>query len=146
LHLSGTRYYWMADQYPANEISLRSASGATFTLQASDNDRWKTVCEVDQESALWMVHPNAIYMHEGETYRVDELDLQNKLVKMVPFESDYYTIPHSHVDVERISTLREKPVSGGHAYYGDILVTEQVTGYRRIDCTTRENLGDYPLD
>ena len=146
LHLSGTRYYWMADQYPANEISLRSASGTPFTLQALNDDRWNTVGEVDQESALWMVHPNAIYMHEGETYRVEELDLENKLVKMLPVDSDYFTIPHSHVDIERISTLQEKTVSGGHAYYGDILVTEQVTGYRRIQWTTRENLGDYPLD
>jgi DEAD/DEAH box helicase domain-containing protein len=146
LHLSGTRYYWMADQYPANEISLRSASGSTFTLQALGENRWTTVGEVDQESALWMVHPNAIYIHEGETYRVDELDLENKLVKMIPFDSDYFTTPHSHIDVERISTLQEKTVRGGHAYYGDILVTEQVTGYRRIQWTTHENLGDYPLD
>jgi DEAD/DEAH box helicase domain-containing protein len=146
LHLSGTRYYWMADQYPANEISLRSASGTTFTLQALDGNRWNTVGEVDQESALWMVHPNAIYIHEGETYRVDELDLENKLVKMLPMAGDYFTTPHSHVDVDRISTLREKTVRGGHAYYGEILVTEQVTGYRRIQWTTHENLGDFPLD
>ncbi|MGD0004982.1 MAG: DEAD/DEAH box helicase [Anaerolineaceae bacterium] len=146
LHLSGNRYYWMADQYPANDISLRSASGSTFTLQAIVDDIWKTVGEVDQESALWMVHPNAIYMHEGETYRVEELDLENKLVKMLPSEVDYFTIPHSRVDIDRLSILHEKEVSGGHVFYGDILVTEQVTGYRRIHWTTRENLGDYPLD
>jgi DEAD/DEAH box helicase domain-containing protein len=146
LHFSGNRYYWVADKYPANEISLRSASGVTFHLQALSDDRWTTVGEVDQESALWMVHPNAIYLHESNTYRVEELDLENKVVKMLPIEVDYFTIPHRHIDVDRISTLQEKKVSGAHAYYGDILVTELVTGYRKIQWTTRENIGDYPLD
>ena len=56
-------------------ITLRSASPNTVILHAQTEEGWKTVGEVDSASADWFVHPEAIYMHEGQTYLVDELDL-----------------------------------------------------------------------
>ena len=48
LHVSGNKYFWMADQYPADSVSLRSASPETVRLQAGDGEAWTTIGEVDQ--------------------------------------------------------------------------------------------------
>jgi len=75
-HFSNEKYYWMKDQYPAATISLRSASPQSVVLQATaDDGRPTTIGTVDGESAAWMVHPGAIYMHEGQQYFVQEYDL-----------------------------------------------------------------------
>ena len=66
-HLSNEKYFWMADQYPAANISLRSASPQGVVLQSITNDgKPQTIGTVDGESALWMVHPGAIYLHEAQ--------------------------------------------------------------------------------
>ena len=36
LHLSGPKYFWMADQYPAEQVSLRNASPEKVLLQVEE--------------------------------------------------------------------------------------------------------------
>ncbi len=70
-HLSQDKFYWMSDTYPAANISLRSASPENVVLQTTD-DRPQTIGEIDLASAFWMVHPKAVYLHEGQQYYVHE--------------------------------------------------------------------------
>jgi DEAD/DEAH box helicase domain-containing protein len=66
-HFSNEKYYWMKDQYPAANISLRSASPQSIVLQSADSDgKPITIGTVDGESASWMIHPGAVYMHEAQ--------------------------------------------------------------------------------
>jgi DEAD/DEAH box helicase domain-containing protein len=132
LHPSGDRFFWTADQYPANQISLRSADANTVALQAEVNGRTTTVGEVDGSSALWMVHPNAIYIHEGRTFEVRSLNLEDSRANLVPVNVDYFTTPSQEVSVEKISASEEQLVTGGGKGYGEILVTSQVVGYKRV--------------
>ena len=60
VHENRGRYYWMADQYPASGISLRSASPRQVLLQVEQDGGLVTIGQVDLESASWMVHPLAI--------------------------------------------------------------------------------------
>ncbi len=60
-----------------------------------NNGKVEVVGEVDYNSGLWMVHPGAIYIHDGETYRVDELDLTNCLAFLLRSDEDYVTEPVS---------------------------------------------------
>ena len=53
----------------------------------------QTIGTVDSESALWMVHPGAIYLHEAQQYFVKELNLEEHIARLRPIESDYYTEP-----------------------------------------------------
>jgi DEAD/DEAH box helicase domain-containing protein len=80
----------MSDGYPPSDISLRSTSANQISLQLSkDNGQDSLLGTIDQESAIWMVHPGAIYLHLGETYRVETLDLENLKASLVPFHGDY---------------------------------------------------------
>jgi DEAD/DEAH box helicase domain-containing protein len=145
-HFSNGRFYWMADSYPAANISLRSASPESFILQATEEDGPRTVGIVDGESAFWMVHPGAVYLHEAQSYFVEELDLDQKIAHLRPLESDYFTEPLKQTTVQILSVTGHTPRLTHDTNWGELQVTTQVTGFRKLRWYTRENLGQEPLN
>jgi len=146
LYRSGQKYFWMADQYPAQRTSLRNASANPVVLQITDQDRAITIGQVDQSSALWMVHPEAIYMHEGRTYIVEDLALDENIAHMRPIQTDYYTTPRRETTVELVEIFGQSEVHGGAKAHGEVLVRSQVTGFQKIRWYTHERLGIGELD
>jgi DEAD/DEAH box helicase domain-containing protein len=106
---------------------------------------WTTIGEVDTESAPWMVHPEAVYLHEAETYLVEELDLDEHLARLRPLPVDYYTIPKTETTVELVSLLDRSETNGGSKFYGELLVRSQVKGFRKVKWFTHEQLGQGDL-
>ena len=146
LHSSGTKYFWMADEYPAQGISLRSTDSNPIQLQVWRGDLPTTIGQVDRASAHWMVHPNAVYLHEGETYLVEALDLDQNTARLSSAQLDYYTSPRRDTTVELIETHTSEEVAGGHKSEGEILVTSRVTGFKRVRWFTHETFGIENLD
>lgn len=133
LHHSSETYYWMMDSYPAGEITLRTTSSTEIVLRLEDESGGRrTLGTVDGHSAPWMVHPGAIYLHQGEVYHVQDLDLQKGRASLRTADGEFYTDPEKSTSVETRELLREKKVPGGGAYHGELSVTTQVTGYKRI--------------
>jgi len=145
-HLSNDKYYWMADQYPAANISLRSASPQGVILQTNIEDRPLTIGTVDGESALWMVHPGAIYLHEAQSFFVKDLNLEEHIAYLSPIQSDYYTEPLRGTEVTILSESAQAAAPGAAKRWGELQVTTQVTGFRKRRWYTHENLGEEPLD
>ncbi len=142
LHRSGDRYFWLADQYPAQAVALRSASPESVVLKSEET----TVGVVDTLSAAWMVHPGAVYLHEGQSYLVEALDLENGQAHLRPMELDYYTEPRNEETVALVEMLSESEAAGGQRAHGELTVTTKVTGFRRVRWGTHEQLGFEPLD
>ncbi len=164
-HLSNEKYFWMADQYPAANISLRSASPQSFVLQTAVDDKPQTIGIVDGESAAWMAHSGAIYLHEAQSYFVEELNLEERVARLKPILSDYYTEPLQQTEVELLSIAEESPslsesltgalregvrgegeVAASTKSWGELKVTTKVTGFRKKRWHTHENLGEESLD
>jgi len=147
-HFSNGKFFWMADQYPAAKISLRSASPQSIVLQTTALDQIRTIGIVDGESATWMTHPGAIYLHEAQQYFVEELNLEERIARLRPIESDYYT------ESLRNTTIQVHPDAGGdakesnsaHICWGAMRVTSQITGFCKRRWYTHENLGEESLD
>ncbi|MGE5263029.1 MAG: Zn-binding domain-containing protein, partial [Acidobacteriota bacterium] len=146
VHHSGDKYFWMADQYPADGVSLRSASADTVVLQVT----WSTergpetqsIGQVDLASAYWMVHPQAIYLHEGQSFVVEALDLEQNVAHLQLVDADYYTEPRSETTVRLLDKLAQAPANGARKAHGEIAVTTQVTGFKKLKWFTYENLGE----
>lgn len=141
LHNQGDRYFWMADQYPAGDISLRNATPDNISLIVKSTYSTTSIGQVDLISAYWMVHPNAIYLHEGTSYQVEKLDLETGTAYLNPVIVDYYTEARKEVQVEEKNRMREEEVTGASKTLGEILVTTKVVGYRKIRWFTHEFLG-----
>lgn len=145
-HASQGNYYWMTDSYPAASISLRSASPKQIILQTMQEDKIQTIGTVDGESAIWMVHPGAIYLHEGQTYFVNSLNLEEKTTRLSPAECDYYTEAIRQTSVELLSVAAQEPLATHQKSWGELRITTLVTGFLKRRWYTHENLGEEPLD
>ena len=147
LHKSGERYFWMSDQYPAADISLRSTSTNQVSLQLIDDEgQGSLLGTIDRESAVWMVHPGAIYLHQGNAYRVQKLDLQKLKADLVPFYGDYYTQAEKDLAFETIRLLGSEAIPGAIKEKGEIQVTSHVTGFKSIHWKKYQVLSRDSLD
>jgi DEAD/DEAH box helicase domain-containing protein len=146
LHLAGNRYFWREDQYPAEGVSLRATSNNRILLKSNSGERPEIIGEIDRPSSYWMVHPKAIYLHEGQTYFVENLDLEQEIASLKPVETDYYTEPLKEITVEKIGVQKQEKVVSAEIFYGEIKVTTQVKGFKRIKWDTHEVLENSPLD
>ncbi len=88
-----------------------------------------------------MVHPHAIYLHEGQSFVVDELDLEHHLARLRATDADYYTEPRKETQVQLLAQLAQAQARGATKAHGEIAVTTQVVGYKKIKWFTHENLG-----
>jgi DEAD/DEAH box helicase domain-containing protein len=138
VHRSGDRYFWMSEQYPAQGVSLRSASAQTVTLQAEG----VSIGEVDEASAAWMVHPQAVYLHQARSYVVEDLNLVQRVAHLRASDVDYYTEPRSETTVALLDILAEGTAHGATRTHGEIAVTTLVTGFRKVQWFTHQHLGD----
>jgi DEAD/DEAH box helicase domain-containing protein len=136
----------MADRYPAEQVSLRSASPQRVLLQVAEDDAWTTIGEVDAASAPWLVHPQAIYLHQAQAYLVEELDLNQNLARLRPSLADYYTEAKQETTVQLLAKLHQAAVTGAVKACGELLVTTQVVGYQQRRWFTQERLGEGTVD
>ncbi len=142
LFSSRNRFTYTSNQYPANEISLRSATTDTIVLQKSVEDQKPQIIgTVDALSAPSLVHPRAIYLHEGETYQVETLDLENKVAHLSVTQTEYYTQPIHQMTINIQGNLKMQPVPAGKKGYSELVVNDQITGYKMIRWLSHEVIG-----
>jgi DEAD/DEAH box helicase domain-containing protein len=143
----GGRYLWQGEGYPAHRISLRSTGGDTVVIQRRLNDGpVRMIGEIDVASAPLLVHTGAVYIHEGQSYLVESLDLENRLASVAPASVDFYTDANTQTEIEVLDIHDSKEAPGAMVHHGNLTVTSQVTDYRRIRHYTHETIGSYPLD
>ena len=144
---SAGRFFYTGEGSPSATISLRTASSKRVLLTlAAGEEAGRTIGEVDGESAPWMVHPGAVYLHQAESFLVENLDLEEGIARIVPLESDYYTEAKRETEITLIELAEESVTPALARAHGDVLVTSQVTGFRKIQWGTGQRLADEPLD
>ncbi len=136
LRLTDKRYHWSSEVFPANEISLRSASPDNFViLNESDNNR--AIGEVDFFSTPEMLHPEAIYIHLGRQFQVRRLDWEGRKAYVVEDKVDYYTDAETKVDLKVIQMESQS----GAACWGEVSLTNVTVLFKKVKFHTHENIG-----
>ena len=133
-------YYWLAEQYPASEISLRNINENPITLRINDGINSSIIGEVDYQSVFRTVHPGAVYLHDGNSYLVQNLDLESFSADMIPLKEDYITEPRVNNSIKVESIIQSKQNDGYVSFFGELRVIEKVTGFKRIDWKTQQLL------
>ncbi|MGH2582418.1 MAG: Zn-binding domain-containing protein, partial [Anaerolineales bacterium] len=146
VHRSGDKYFWMMEKQPAGDTSLRGTGSVSVVIQAKTDDGWKLVGDVDPQGAMGLVHPEAIYIHDGQTYFVEKLDLEENVAYLHPVEADYYTVPRSRTTVSLVEEKKQEPVAGGAKHFGELNITVEVVGYNKIQWSGAEKPGRGELD
>ncbi len=144
LHRAGERWHWTSDSYPADAVSLRSVSSDNFVVQDVTGEP-RIIAEVDYDSAPSMVHEKAIYLLEGRSYFVERYDHQERRVEVREAEVDYYTDAISYTKVRILERFACEPRMNARRNHGEVHVSTQVVGFKKIKFHTNENVGSGEL-
>jgi DEAD/DEAH box helicase domain-containing protein len=129
---------------PHRLVDIRSASGELYAIV--DGETGALLGTVDEARAFTHVHPGAIYLHQGEQYEVDELDLARRVAVVSKSDADYYTQPRHTTDLEVLDVLEEQDVGDLPASFGAVRVTRQVVGFQRKLSSSQEVMDEVFLE
>ncbi|MHB1317956.1 MAG: DEAD/DEAH box helicase [Anaerolineae bacterium] len=145
--LSAGRWFWASPAYPAGEISLRTADPRRVEIVSSaDDGKDAVVGQVEASEAPRWVHPNAVYLHEGNQFLVRSLDLDSGIARVESTSLPYITVASERTEIEVERVDRAIEMGALTTSYGDIRVTSQVTSYRLEDLETHQVLSRQSLD
>ncbi len=140
----GRWYLLPTMDYPAQSINIRSTSGENFDLVDTSTD--SLLETVDATVAFFQVHPGAIYLHQGESYLVTELDLASRTAYAVTTDVTYYTQARDITDLSIIRVITSKSCGQVKVCLGEVEVTTTVVGFKKKAQFTEEVIGEEPLD
>ncbi len=159
------KVYSTRGQNPAQGISLRHMSDNTFSIvlmrdgqrppgapvdparrhqMAKQHD---VIANVDAISAPELIYPQAVYLHNGESFFVRELDQEGRVAYVERHEMDYYTQAILESSVT-ITDKRERSdvVAQAGLEYGNVDVSWKTVAFKKIKFSTRENIGFGSVD
>lgn len=167
LHKKDGTWWWMADAYPAQDVTLGGTDPDNVLIL--DVETKKAIGEIDRAGSILAVHEGAIYQVEGEIWKVERFDYENRRAYVRAVESDYFTEAEADVAVrvlrleERARRLRadaavaepftratiESPEAKGpttegedlSVWRGEVHVTTVATQYKKVRFYTRESVG-----
>jgi DEAD/DEAH box helicase domain-containing protein len=137
--------YWASSDFPARNVNLRTISDNTYTIV--DTDKGDTVIgTVDAISALELVYPEAIYLHEGETFFVSELDLEKKIARVKRTSVDYYTQPVIDAAIDAREVRESRTLGAEDLCHRNVTVTWMTTFFKKIRFGSMDSIGYKNLD
>ncbi|MEV8504320.1 DEAD/DEAH box helicase [Actinoplanes sp. NPDC051475] len=137
-----TGWYWTRHGRP--EVDLRGTGGAPVAVVESATGR--LLGTVDQGSSHAMLHPGAVYLHQGISYLVDDLDLEDAVALVHAAEPDWSTHARDVTDLSVVSVREYVDAGPVGLFLGSVDVTSQVVSYQRRRLGTGEVLDTRPLD
>ena len=144
LHHEGDRWHYVADAYPAQDVSLRSASPENVVIIDTTDTAPRVVGEVDLASAPGLVHEDAIYMHLAQQYHVDRLAWEERKAYVHRVDVDYYTTAEIAVDI-RVLQQFAAGASACPPAHGEVVVTYRPTIFKKLTLQRHENVGWGPI-
>ncbi len=128
IRLTSRGYVYQSHPAASQVVSL-DATGLQPTVKVMTED--ETLLEtMDWKKALEEAHPGAVLLHRADTYVVSSLDLDHYVATARKQAVDYWTDPVKLVDIHILDERRARDGNGVRLAFGEIEVTEQITGYK----------------
>ena len=138
-------WFWTRPERAADLSDLRGMGGEPIRIIEADTGRLLGMA--DGGSAAGAVHPGAVYLHQGESYLVRELDLDAAIALVEAKDPGYATYAR---EVAQVRIVKEERAEDWNSHCriacGTVAVTSQVVGYLKRDSRTGQVLGEEPLD
>jgi DEAD/DEAH box helicase domain-containing protein len=138
------RYLPRGEGFPAGRVSLRSAGLDSFAVV--DVNGGEIIGTVESARAYSTVHPGAVYLHLGQAFEVEELDLANRTALVRGFDGDWYTQPKKETDTYIEQVRDQRSVLGVELSFGIVSVTEEVVAFQKKRVADHEVLDLLPVE
>src|SRR4051795_693638 len=137
-------WFWTDRRRASDLADIRSSGGSPVRLVECETGR--LVGTVDAGSAHGTVHEGAVYLHQGDTYLVLDLDLDENIAVVERAEPDYSTSAREVTDIAVVAEREHASWGSARVSFGDVQVTHQVLSSPRRLTPSGEVLGEEPLD
>ncbi|BAU57890.1 ATP-dependent RNA helicase [Halorhodospira halochloris] len=141
LHREGERWHWIADSYPANDVSLRSVADGNFVVIDISAGAQRVIAEVDYTTAPVTIYEGAIYLIQARPYQVERLDWEGRKAYVRETRADYYTDAIDYTRLKILERFEGAAQGRGEAARGEVHLVRRVAGYKKIRYYTHENVG-----
>jgi DEAD/DEAH box helicase domain-containing protein len=136
-------WFWTKRERATDLADIRGAGGPP--VQVVEAATGRLLGTVDEPSAHTMVHEGAVYLHQGESYLVRTLDLDDSVALVEAADPDYTTTARDVTDIAIVTTLRSLSWGQAELCFGEVEVTRQVVSYQMRRLVSGEVLGERPL-
>jgi DEAD/DEAH box helicase domain-containing protein len=138
---TGGRWYWSGLAYPAENVSLRSATAENIVIIDTTGGKNQVLGEMDRASAKEMIYPQAIYLHRDRQFVVLELDLKERRCLVEERDVNFYTDAEVKTELRVLHEDSRVAGPGCTLVLGDVLVRSQVSRFKKLKFHTHENIG-----
>ncbi|OEU96783.1 DEAD/DEAH box helicase [Streptomyces nanshensis] len=144
LRRRGASWYWTLKERACDLTDIRGSEGAP--VQVVEDGTGRLLGTVDAGAAHTTVHEGAVHLHQGRTYVVRQLDLENSAALVEEAAPPWTTMARDTTSVTVLETEEEIPWGDARLCYGTVEVTNQVVSYLRRRLITGEVMGETKLD
>ncbi|MCW2781167.1 MAG: box helicase domain protein [Marmoricola sp.] len=137
-------WFWTDRRRASDLADIRSSGGSPVRLVEVDTGR--VLGTVDNAAAHGTAHTGAVYLHQGESYLVESLDLDESVAMVVAAEPDYSTSARELTDIEIVREYQDVRWGEARISFGAVRVTHQVVSFLRRRVPSGEVLGEELLD
>ena len=141
LHREQSRWHWIDQSYPANNVSLRSVAEGNFVVINQSRGEQKIIAEVDYSSASLTLYEGAIYMIQAQPYQVERLDWVGRKAFVTETRADYYTDAIDYTRLKILDRFDQRKHAQASCSMGEVHVVKRVAGYKKIRYYSHENVG-----
>ncbi len=138
----GGRYYWVGSERP--EVTLRGSG--PMGVDIAETATGRLIGTVDAAAAHRLVHTGALYLHQGESYLVDELDLGDGLALVHRAKPPWTTSAQETTRLEILRTRERRDMGPVTMCLGEVEVTTTVVSYQRRRVPSGEVIDTQALD
>jgi DEAD/DEAH box helicase domain-containing protein len=135
-------WYWAGRGRP--DVDIRGSGEQPVSIVEAGTGR--LLGTVDGDAAHSTVHDGALYVHRGETFVVDEFDVDDACAVVHPESPEWTTVARDITDLGIVSIDQSRRLGTVTAHTGVVDVTNQVVAYQRRRLGTGEVLAEFPLD
>lgn len=137
-------WFWTHPESAAGMVNLRADGGGPVSI--IDTETGQLLGSMDSPQTHYQAHQGAIYVHQGASYLVEELNEAEHCVVVRRVNPDYYTTARDITTIEVLSGLRSEQWGPIGVHFGEVRVTTQVVSFQRKALISHEVLGEEPLD
>ncbi|MGI5349698.1 DEAD/DEAH box helicase [Streptomyces sp. CA-250714] len=137
-------WHWTRKERAADLTDIRGSGGKP--VQVVEAGTGRLLGTVDAGAAHTTVHEGAVHLHQGRTYVVRQLDLEDSAALVEESSPPWTTMARDTTSLAVLETEAEVPWGEARLCFGSVEVTNQVVSYLRRRLITGEVLGETKLD
>jgi DEAD/DEAH box helicase domain-containing protein len=133
---------------PSRCVSIRGADNENYAVVDTTNNRNIVIEEIEDTRVSFTLYEGGIFLHQGNTYLVKEVNPHRRFARVVRAHVDWTTQQRDISNIDPVETEAIRIIDGGStskAFFGGIKINILVYGYFKLDKNGRI-LDAIPLD